>query len=404
MRGLMIVLVIVALAAAGGVSFFTNRLISEVREKPESPLEATVATPPMVAVAAADIEPGATLTDKAVRWQPWPADALRAEYAVVPPNASMPEQIKADGAARFAGKVARRPIVAGQPLTDALVFARGEAGFLAGNLSPGHRAVAVPIAAASAAAGFILPGDRVDVILSQDVRRHVGEQPQGAGTGRDVAVVRYAAETVIENVRVLAVDQSMAAGEEAADVAETATLEVTPEQAEALAVARHMGSISLTLRSLEEPPMMVAADPSAEGGIVQASGVAMAVGRQAAGAWIGDVEVSPSLAAVAGFDRDGNPIAPPEPEVPEVVETPEPPKPEPWRVTVHRGREPAEVVRGRDEDSADDAAENGGEDGFDAVYRGGGGASVNVDRLNQGLSTMSRGALPPSVNRIIGGG
>ncbi|EKV30690.1 Flp pilus assembly CpaB [Caenispirillum salinarum AK4] len=404
MRGLMIVLVIVALAAAGGVSFFTNRLIDEVRDKPATPLEAEVPTPPMVAVAASDIAPGATLTDKAVRWQPWPADALRPEYALVPANAAQPEAVKANALPRFAGKVARRPIAAGQPLTDELVFTRGDAGFLAGTLEKGFRAVAVPVAADSAAAGFILPGDRVDVILSQDVRRHVGEAV--AAQARDVALVRYAAETVVENVRVLAVDQSMAAGEEAADVVETATLEVTPDQAEALAVARHMGAISLTLRSLEEPAMMVAGDagPAMDeaGDIVQASGVALAVGRQAAGTWVGDVEVSPSLAAVAGFDRNGNPLPSAQPAAPAApaAETGPAPEPEPWRVTIHRGREPAEVVRGRDDEDAADA----GDQGFDEVYRGSPAPAVNADRLNRGFSAMRGGAFGGTPTRIIGGG
>lgn len=369
MRGLMIVLVIVALAAAGGVSFFTNRLISEVRSKPEAPLQAEVPTPPLVAVAASDIVPGATLTDKAVRWEPWPSDALRPEYAVVPPNASLPDRIKADALPRFAGKVARSPIVQGQPLTDALVFARGDAGFLAGTLARGHRAVAVPVSADSAAAGFILPGDRVDVILSQDVRRHVGEAV--ASQARDVALVRYAAETVIENVRVLAVDQTMSAGEDAASVVDTATLEVTPEQAETLAVARHMGTISLTLRSLEDPAPLDSMD-----GIIRVGESLSPAGRQASGVWIGDVAVSPSLAAVAGFGRKDPPAASPQPTA-AVMEAALPENPEPWRVTVHRGQKAAEVVRGREANASELSQD------FDDVHRG--------------------GAVPAPVTRIIGG-
>lgn len=327
MRALMIGVVAVALAAAGGASFFANRLITLSTQQSA---EAAAAKPapvltPMVLVAAQDVAAGAPVTEAAFRWQPWPADSLRPEYAAITPDAANPDATRADAQARLLDMLARRAIAAGEPLTEAKLFRRDGAGFLAGALAAGHRAVAIAVEAESAASGFILPGDRVDVILSQDARRHLDKDMPQALPG-DVPVVRFTAETVVENVRVLAIDQTMRTEEkESAHVAKTVTLEVTPEQVERLAIAQHMGRISLTLRSLEPEPVQMA----------DAEGEVAVIGRAAANQWSGDLQVSPSLAAIL----KPAPAAPP-PGVQAVAAG------QPWTVIIHRAGSGEATVRG----------------------------------------------------------
>ena len=137
----------------------------------------------------------------------------------------------------------KRGILIGEPVTYGKVFRRNQAGFLSGMLTPGKRAISVPISPLNAGAGFILPGDRVDVMLQLRVAE---DSAQGAGTNRDYS------ETILEDVRVLAIDQNLNDVPEGsvAQVGGAATLEVTPKEAEMLTVAKVMGTMSLVLRSL----------------------------------------------------------------------------------------------------------------------------------------------------------
>lgn len=325
MRALMIGVVAVALAAAGGASFFANRLLTASAEQSAQAARPAPVVAPLVLVAAQDVPAGAPVTEQALRWQPWPSDALRPEYAAVTPDDPDPQAARAAAQQRFLGMLARRTLAAGEPLAEAKLFTRDGAGFLAGTLTPGHRAVALAVEAHSAASGFILPGDRVDVVLSQDARRHLDDDTEQARPG-DIPVVRFTAETVAENVRVLAIDQIMRTEEtESARVVKTVTLEVAPEQAERLAIAQQMGRISLTLRSLEPEPVQMA---DVEGGVD-------VVGRAAAKAWTGDLQVSPSLAALLRRGvSEAVPAAAPAPQV------------RPWSVTIHRAGGGVAIVDG----------------------------------------------------------
>ncbi|MFA7430236.1 MAG: Flp pilus assembly protein CpaB [Rhodospirillaceae bacterium] len=252
MRGAVFALIAVAVLAAAGAAFFANRMMSGPRVVASSDLgEPMPVAGLLVLVAATDIDPGKALGSGAMRWQPWPDDMVRTEYVTTNP-------VKDDGnarkatVARFEGLLARRHIAAGEPLTDAKVFDRQTVGFLAGALNSGMRAMSVAITAESGAGGFVLPGDQVDVILSHDITRSLPRTMQDFGS--DAGVVKNAAETVLENIRVLAVDQTVshnADGE--AVVAKTATLEVMPQDAQVLALAANMGSLSLALRSLDAP-------------------------------------------------------------------------------------------------------------------------------------------------------
>lgn len=250
MRGAVFALVAVAVLAAGGAAFFANRMMAAPRPVPVvEPGEAPSSGGVRVLVAGADIQPGEALGAGAFRWQPWPEDMVRAEYVVLDPAMHSEAERKA-AAGQFEGRLARRLIAAGEPLTGAKVFERAGVGFLAGTLDSGMRAMSVAVDAKSGAGGFVLPGDMVDVILSHDITNSLPQQMQDFGS--DAGVMRRAAETVLENVRVLAVDQTAEQDAEGEPVvAKTATLEVSPHQAQVLALAVSMGELSLSLRSLD---------------------------------------------------------------------------------------------------------------------------------------------------------
>jgi len=141
--------------------------------------------------------------------------------------------------------VARDPFGPGEPITEGKIVAPGSRGFLAAVLRPGMRAVSVPVTVTSGISGFVFPGDQVDILITH---------PLSASGGKAEGVQRQAAETVLHDVRVLAVDQKLESKGGEAIVAHTATLEVTPKQSEMIAVASEMGKLSLSLRSLTTPP------------------------------------------------------------------------------------------------------------------------------------------------------
>jgi len=132
----------------------------------------------------------------------------------------------------------------GQPLTQGALVKPGDRGFLAAALAPGMRAVTVPVSAQTSVAGFVFPGDRIDLVLTQSV--------PGGGDGEPLKV----SETILRNLRVLATDQRMdAMGPDGKPVVQTysnVTIEVTPKIAEKIAVAQTVGSLSLSLRSLAD--------------------------------------------------------------------------------------------------------------------------------------------------------
>jgi pilus assembly protein CpaB len=140
------------------------------------------------------------------------------------------------------GAVVRKRIATGEPLTDGAVVKPGERGFLAAVLEPGMRAVSVPITPASSNSGLIFPGDRVDLILTQSL---IESESEGS--------VRRVSETVLNDIRIIAMGTETSDDPEAGQAhekAKTATLEVTPSQAEKVALLTELGKLSLSLRSL----------------------------------------------------------------------------------------------------------------------------------------------------------
>ena len=144
--------------------------------------------------------------------------------------------------ADFIGSVVREPILAGEPIVARKIVRAGDSGYMAAYLEPGMRAMAIRVTVETAAGGFILPGDRADVLLTREVKL-----PSGAAGGE---TSKFVAATVMQNVKVLAIDQATRAAEDAqAVVGATATLEVSARDAEVLALAKSEGELSLVLRS-----------------------------------------------------------------------------------------------------------------------------------------------------------
>jgi pilus assembly protein CpaB len=225
----LIVLGLAALAA-GGAAFLARGLLgggtSHVAAAPTPPPAITE-----VMVAASDIAPGQKLTPELVRWQKWPANSIDPSFITGSNDTDTQAAVK--------GVVVRSPVVAGQPLTTLNVVHADSASFMSATLMPGMRAVSITVSVASVAGGFILPNDRVDLVLTQPL-------PEGH---------RFRSATILQDVRVLAIDQAtqdskQEKAQKAVSDAKTATLELSPEQAEKVTRAQATGTLSLLLRPL----------------------------------------------------------------------------------------------------------------------------------------------------------
>ncbi len=194
-----------------------------------------------VLVAGKALPAGLLVKRSHLRWQAWPNDAIAANYIVKGRGVELEA---------FEGTVVRSGVAKGEPITETRIVRTGERGFLAAVLTPGMRAFSVPVTATTGIAGFIFPGDRVDLILTHVIDKK-GDDDR----------TRRASETVLTDVRVLAVDQQTDDQNGKASVAKTVTLELTPKQAELVSVSLVMeqGRLSLSLRSLtkEDDPDFV---------------------------------------------------------------------------------------------------------------------------------------------------
>jgi len=259
MNPVRLLIVLVAAVSAIGLAVVMQRAFAGKQAAPVA-AAAPVAGKPMtqVLVAKHDLAIGARLTGDDLTWQAWPTEAVNAAF--ITNGAAKPKQEGAKGAAESVaatasdmiggvdpakaveGAIVRDPILTGEPITPRKIVRGGDGGYLSVVLSPGKRAMAVPITSETAVGGFILPGDRVDVLQTRDAPRDSGENYSG---GKQLI-----AETILVNVRVLALDQSTAAEKDAKSiVAATATIEVSPVDAEALAKAKAMGPVTLSLRA-----------------------------------------------------------------------------------------------------------------------------------------------------------
>ena len=188
-----------------------------------------------VLVAKSDIPLGQPVGAADVQWQTWPADTASASF--------IRRDERPDATTQLAGSIARSPFIAGEPIREPKLVRANGSGFMAAILPTGMRAISTEISPETGAGGFILPNDRVDVILSK--RDKSADRPNSADSVNS--------ETILANVRVLAIDQTIEEknGQKVV-VGKTATLELKPEQAETLARSRQMGTLSLALRSLAD--------------------------------------------------------------------------------------------------------------------------------------------------------
>lgn len=235
MRAARVVVLGIAVAA-GGVAAY---LASGHKSAPEAPKAAPVQSIETVDVliAKSDLARGEVIDAKDIGWQAWPAAAANSNF--------IKKTARPDALAQFTGAITRVHVAAGQPIYDPMVvFAKGS-GFLAAILPKGMRAVALDITPDSDAGGFILPEDHVDILLT----RH--DKAAEKVTGAEKIVT----DTILRNVRVLAVDQAVEekSGQKVV-VGKTATVALTPPQAETLALSRQIGTLSLSLRSLADSP------------------------------------------------------------------------------------------------------------------------------------------------------
>lgn len=242
MRARTLLLLTVALVIAGGTAWLTRSWLAAQRFADIAQSAAKIASPPAhsVLIARAALRRGQILRPEELIWQLWPDGAIDKNYLELG-GPRTPEA--------FAGWVVKNPIAAGEPISEEKIIAPGDRGFLAAVLTPGMRAISVPVTVTSGISGFISPGDRVDLVLSYPVPSRTGSHAEGPKNYE-----HKASQTVLRDVRVIGIDQQLDGKPGEAVVAHTATLEVTPKQGEIIALASEIGKVSLTLRSLVPDP------------------------------------------------------------------------------------------------------------------------------------------------------
>ncbi|MBJ7447548.1 MAG: Flp pilus assembly protein CpaB [Brevundimonas sp.] len=260
----------VAAVAAIGLALVV-RAMGSGGEPTATATAAPVETRPMaqVLVAAQDLAPGQRLTEADLAWKEWAVDEVNPAFITdgsvpIPSAEKSEEEIKAEteaakpegavasvtraatnlatGGAKadYVGSVVREPILAGEPIIARKIVRAGDSGYMAAYLEPGMRAMSIAIGVETSAGGFILPGDRVDVVLTREMESASTEGSRN----------KFDSRTVLQNLKVLAIDQATRLGDDAQTVVgATATLEVSPQDGEALALAVAEGDLSLSLRS-----------------------------------------------------------------------------------------------------------------------------------------------------------
>jgi pilus assembly protein CpaB len=225
-----IVVLVIALSA-GGVAAYLARVAGE--PPPAAPAAQQLPTVDVL-VAKADIGLGQSIKPDDLQWQTWPAATAS--------NSFIRRADRADAMQAVVGSIARAPFIAGEPIREQKLVRADGSGFMAAILPTGMRAISTEISPETGAGGFILPNDRVDVILSKREKSPDRNAP-------DIV----SSETILVNVRVLAIDQAPKEKDgQNTVVGKTVTLEMKSEQTETLARARQAGTLSLALRSIAD--------------------------------------------------------------------------------------------------------------------------------------------------------
>ncbi len=227
----------VALGAGLVAAVLALNLSAPSKKQPvPEPVKQVDANTVPVLVAAKDVPMGTTIQSGDVVWRDWPKDSVSSNF-ITKTGSGDPE-------AAVRGAITRAAIYQGEPINEAKLI-HSDHGFMSAILPEGKRAVAVKIAADTSAGGFILPNDHVDVIMTRRINQGSGSAPP-----------EYATETILNNVRVLAIDQTIEKGGKSGGdtvVGQTATLELTPEQAQIITVAQQMSDrLNLALRSISD--------------------------------------------------------------------------------------------------------------------------------------------------------
>ncbi|MEY3082634.1 MAG: Flp pilus assembly protein CpaB [Pseudomonadota bacterium] len=232
MNRMRLILLAAAILAAALAAYLSTGLM---RQRPAPPVPPVVQKPATVdvLVAARNVTTGEQLGNLGLQWRPWPAESVAPEMIT---REEMP-----DGVETMQGARARAAFLVGEPIVDARIVRPGEAGFLSSILPNGMRAVAIPITELSSVSGFVLPNDRVDVIVSSSFVDVLGNKASKS-------------EVAMSNVRVLAINQTLGSsvGEASIPDSRTAVLEIEPLQAAVISRVLASGQISLALRPLSD--------------------------------------------------------------------------------------------------------------------------------------------------------
>ncbi|MFB6459286.1 Flp pilus assembly protein CpaB [Bradyrhizobium tunisiense] len=226
-----IVVLVIALAA-GGVAAY---LASSYQNAPAPAVAVAEKLPTVeVLIAKNDIRLGQALKPDDLQWQTWPAATASSAF--------IRRDSRPEAQTQIAGSIARVPLMQGEPIREQKLVRAEGSGFMAAILPSGMRAVSTEISAETGAGGFILPNDRVDIVLTRRLKN-----PDGALAGNDLIL----SEVILTNIRVLAIDQAPKEKDgQTAVVGKTVTLELKPEQVATLSAARQGGTLQLALRSI----------------------------------------------------------------------------------------------------------------------------------------------------------
>src|ERR1700733_2681739 len=234
MKTAQIVVLGIAIAAGGVAAYLVSGSDSKTVVADAPPPLPTVD----VLVAKSDIGLGQAVAADDMQWQTWPAGTASSNF--------IRRSDRPEATTQIAGSIARAPFIAGEPIRELKLVKANGSGFMAAILPTGMRAISTEISPESGAGGFILPNDRVDVILSKR-----DKNPDRSGPD----VVN--SEIILSNVRVLAIDQAPKEKDgQNTVIGKTVTLELKPEQAETLARARQTGTLALALRSITDVNMV----------------------------------------------------------------------------------------------------------------------------------------------------